>query len=92
MNDSKQQIVLPHNVAIEDRCRATISGVSAVGTFDDETVVLLTEMGELTIKGQNLHISKFNVETGEFAVDGTISALFYSAERAKGGFFSRVFK
>lgn len=92
MNDNKQQLTLPHNIVIEDRCRAAISGVNAVGNFDDETVVLLTEMGELTIKGQSLHISKFNVETGEFAVDGTIAALFYSAQRTKGGFFSRMFK
>lgn len=92
MSENKSSAPMPHTIIAEDRGRVMITGVSEVGSFDDETVVLLTDMGELTVKGQNLHISKFNVETGELAVEGLLIALFYSGEKSKGGFFSRVFK
>lgn len=92
MAENKSAVSMPHNVIIEDRSRIMITGVSDVDSFDEETVVLVTDMGELTIKGQNLHVTKFNVESGEMSIDGMLSAFFYSGEKSKGGFFSRVFK
>jgi sporulation protein YabP len=78
---------------LEDRKLLTVSGVSDVDSFDEETVVVFTDMGELTIRGSDLHINRLSVEIGELTVEGKISALIYSQDSApKGGFFSRVFR
>ena len=82
----------PHNVILEDRKRLTITGVSDVDSFDEQTVVIYTDMGELTIRGSDLKIGRLNTETGELNISGTIYALAYTDERAKSGVFSRLFK
>ena len=49
-------------------------------------------MGDLTIRGENLHISKTDVETGELLLDGEVSEICYSAlKSSSGGLWSRVF-
>ena len=89
----KRTIKLPHNIVMEDRKSLMITGVSDVDSFDDATIVVYTDMGELTVRGADLHIGKLNVETGELSITGQIIALGYTDDREKGGgFFSRLFK
>ncbi len=93
MADEKRIQALPHNLVLEDRRMLTVSGVSDVDSFDEETVVVFTDLGELTIRGSNLHINRLSVEVGELTVEGNIAALIYSEDSPKsGGFFSRVFR
>lgn len=96
MQEENKAIKLPHNIILEDRRDLSISGVNDIDSFDENLVVLFTDMGELTIKGNNLHINKLNVDTGELTMDGEIIALFYnedtSPKKNSGGIFSRVFK
>lgn len=93
MPDEKNTPAMPHNLVLEDRRLLTVSGVSDVDSFDEETVVVFTDLGELTIRGRDLHINRLSVEVGELTVEGSISALIYSEETVKnGGFFSRVFR
>ena len=89
----KRTVKLPHNLIMEDRKKLTITGVSQVDHFDDQSVVLLTDAGQLTIRGNDLHISQLNVDTGELNVTGFIYGLIYSDDDRKSvGFFSRLFK
>lgn len=93
MQNSKAPAVVPHNVILEDRKRLTVSGVSDVDSFDESAVIVYTEMGTLTVKGSDLHINALNVETGDLAVEGSISSLIYSENgKTKGSLFSRIFK
>lgn len=95
MTDEKRTAVVPHNIVLEGRRMLTVSGVSDVDSFDEETVVIFTELGELTVRGSNLHINKLSVDVGELTVEGDISALIYSENTnngSSGGFFSRVFR
>lgn len=93
MADEKRASAMPHNLVLEDRRLLTVSGVSDVDSFDEETVVVFTDLGELTVRGSNLHINRLSVEVGELTVEGNIAALIYSDETPKsGGFFSRVFR
>lgn len=93
MADEKRMNSMPHNLVLEDRRMLTVSGVSDVDSFDEETVVVFTDLGELTVRGTNLHINRLSVEVGELTVEGNIAALIYSDEAPKsGGFFSKVFR
>ncbi len=93
MADEKRNNTMPHNLVLEDRRLLTVSGVSDVDSFDEETVVVFTDLGELTVRGANLHINRLSVEVGELTVEGDIAALIYSDEAPKsGGFFSKVFR
>lgn len=93
MPEDKKLSTMPHNAVLEDRRLLTVSGVSDVDSFDEETVVVFTDLGELTVRGSNLHINRLSLEVGELTVEGNISALVYSDEAPKnGGFFSRVFR
>ncbi|MBQ5995685.1 MAG: sporulation protein YabP [Clostridia bacterium] len=86
---------MTHNVILEDRHALTVSGVSDIDSFDEQTVIIYTELGELTVKGENLHINKLSLEIGELTVQGDIDALVYSSRQSpknSGGFFSKVFR
>lgn len=93
MAEEKRTVKMPHNVILEDRKSLMITGVSDVDSFDDQTITVYTDLGEMTIRGSGLHIGKLSLETGELNITGNIFALGYSDNREKqGGFFSRMFK
>ncbi len=92
LTEEKKLVPIPHQLMLEDRQRLTVSGVSDVDSFDDTAIVVYTDMGELTIKGEGLHISRLNVETGDLKVEGSVQALTYAEPAVRGGFFGRLFK
>ena len=53
-----------------------------------------TELGMLTVKGENLRINKLSIDTSEVIVEGNIYNLGYSEdhEENKGGILSKIFK
>lgn len=81
-----------HNIIVEDRKKFTLSGISDVIAFDDETIMLNTVYGKLAIKGEVLKLGHFDTEKGEISGEGKIHALIYTATEETGGFFSRLFK
>ena len=85
-----------HKLVIQNRSAGNISGITDVISFDENTIVLDTDMGLLTIKGKELHVSRLTLEKGEVDIDGTIDSLTYSSNEAlrKSGesLFSRLFK
>lgn len=94
MPEEKKAVKKPHNIIMESRRLMSISGVDDVDSFDEESVVLFTEWGMLTIEGENLHINRINVDTGEMQIEGSICSLAYSDSAGKkaGGFFARLMK
>ena len=84
---------MPHNLILEDRKKLLLSGVSDVDNFDEHTVTVFTDLGELLIKGDDLRVNKLSVETGELSIEGRISSMTYLDDQAKSsGFFSKVFR
>ena len=81
-----------NNLIMESRKKLNLSGFKDCKSFEDDLVVLLTEMGELSIKGESLHIDSFSVETGDLIMNGTIFAIVYTNDEKTRGFFSRIFK
>ena len=83
----------PHVLTLEGREKAVVTGVEDVGSFNEQTVVLLTSAGALTLLGDGLHISRLNLQDGELLVEGRIAALEYDDRNKSGrGLLSRMFK
>ncbi len=93
MTDDKKIPKMPHNVIMEERKRLSVSGVLDIDSFDEQTIIAITEQGELTIRGGNLHITRLNLEQSELLVEGEISSLTYTDIRPQAkGFFAKVFR
>lgn len=95
--DERKQVTTNtiQNVILENREKLTISGVLDVLSFDDQIVILETELGLLTVKGENLRINKLSLDTSEVVVDGEIYNLGYSEKensQKSGSFFGKIFR
>ena len=66
------------NLVLENREKLNVSGVLDVLSFDDQIVIVETELGLLTIKGENIRINKLSLDTSEVVVEGEINSLGYS--------------
>lgn len=84
----------PHTLVLDNRKILNLSGISNVDSFDEESVVAYTDIGELNIKGKNLHIAKLDLDTGEMILDGKIDSMVYSNSQNIGskGILSRIFR
>lgn len=88
----------PHGITLQNRNQMSVTGVLRVEHFNENSICLATEFGLMTVEGENLHISKLLLETGDLNIDGRISSLFYTDEnesgdgKKTGGFFSKLLK
>lgn len=83
------------NLILENREKLNITGVLDVLSFDDQMVIVETELGLLTVKGDNLRINKLSSDTEEVTVEGKIINLAYSEKTTvgkDGSLFSKIFK
>lgn len=75
MTDSKN---IPHNVILEGRNALRVSGVRDIDGFTETRIILDTVMGELVIKGEELHVIALDCESGDFSMTGKVCSLTYS--------------
>lgn len=88
--------IRPHRLMLDNRGAGTVTGIREVVSFDENQVVLDTDLGLLTIKGKDLHVSRLTLEKGEVDLNGAIDSLSYSSNESlrKSGesMFARLFK
>ena len=84
----------PHNIILEARSRATVSGVLDVESFDENEIIMATTMGVLFMRGEGLRIERLSLDTGDVAIEGTVNRVEYedTIREQGGGFFGRLFK
>ena len=78
------------NIVLENREKLSISGVLDVLSFDDQLVILETELGLLTIKGE-----KLSLDTTEVVINGEIYNLGYTennCDKKSSGLLNKIFK
>ncbi len=92
--DDSQTVNVMQNVILENRKKLTLTGIKDVLSFDDEIIVLESELGLLNIKGRDLKVNKISVETGDVIIEGTIRMFEYSDKdiAPKQSLVSRIFK
>ena len=67
--DDSQTVNVMQNVILENRKKLTLTGIKDVLSFDDEIIVLESELGLLNIKGRDLKVNKISVETGDVIIE-----------------------
>lgn len=85
-----------HRLVIENREHLEITGVLHVDSFDDEEIIMETELGLLAVRGEKMHIKHLNLDEGEISIDGFLLELAYAEnkqtrERGK-SFLERLFR
>ncbi len=84
-----------HQLTLTGRERLIIDGVTNVGSYDQDEVVLETEKGVLLIRGQNLNLTQLNLDQGKLSLTGVVDSLIYSGEslaQKNRGIFEKIFK
>ncbi len=89
-NDS---IIRSNIVKIDDRSKASFSGIVDVISFTEDIVVLSSDLGEITVKGSGLKVTSFSGETGNLELLGRISAVGYTDDnKPSSSFIKRLFR
>ena len=87
---------MAHRIVLNNRNQGNLTGILDVISFDENTIVLDTDMGLLTIKGKDLHVNRLSLEKGEVDLSGNIDSIAYSdvhAEQKQGeNLFARLFR
>jgi len=82
-----------HQVTLFDREEMTIDGVLSLGSYDEKEIVMETEHGMLTVKGEGLNIKQLNLDKSNVVVDGLVKTITYDdAARVKKGLLDRFLK
>lgn len=82
----------PQNIILEDRSRLSVTGVLDVDSFDDRQIIAKTVKGSLILRGNDLHIDKLSLDTGDLTVTGLITDLGYEETAPSGSLWQRLFK
>lgn len=89
--DGKMRGEISHHIILEGREELSVSGVEEVESFDENTIIMVTNKGTLVVRGEELHIEKLSLDGGDLRVEGMVDSLSYEAEGiSRGGFFSRL--
>ncbi len=82
-------------LTIESRKKLSLNGVVEVISFNEKLIILNTSFGVLTIKGENLKMTKLDVQNGDVIMTGVINSLGYAGSEQKNNndsIIARLFK
>lgn len=87
-----------HRIEILQREQVRVQGVIHVESFDERQVVIETDLGVVTMIGDEFHITSLDLDKGLMVIEGAFTGLEYSGmDRAKSrqkdkGFLQRLFR
>ena len=86
-----------HRVTMQSRNSMEVYGVTDVTAFDEQSVMLETSCGALTVEGDGLHIHVLDLESGIVTMNGRVDCLIYetadqNSKKQSGGFFGKLFR
>ncbi len=93
MEDRRPSGEQSHSLSLESRGRLFVSGVTEVESFNEQEIIMGTTRGTLAVRGEDLHMEKLSVDSGDVVVTGMVDALEYEDEAPhREGFFARLFR
>ncbi|MHC6181424.1 sporulation protein YabP [Clostridium sp. JNZ X4-2] len=64
-------------LSLENRRRLVLTGIIEVINFNEDQIVLNTNLGTLNIKGKDLKMNKLDVQNGDVIIIGTVNSCVY---------------
>ena len=92
MERAERAAGMPHQLILQQRNRLELTGVSDLDSFDEATVTAYTSLGELTVRGRQLHVLALDLENGSLSLEGQVDSLTYVDTDGRTGFFGRLFR
>lgn len=92
--DGKKSVAA-HKLILERQKGGTITGIREVISFDEKEILLHTEEGKLSLKGDSLHVRHLDLESGELSLEGRIDSLAYldrKKDRKEESLLKRLFQ
>ena len=89
MTEAKDKL---YQITVNNRKSLSLNGVINVEGFGEDYLILNTELGEMTLEGEELKIESLTKENGEIFIVGKINGLFFKDEKSEKGFFKKIFK
>ena len=81
-----------HNIEINDRKIIKVNGVEKVKNINTNIFVGKVAGSMLTIQGNNLELTKLDLDSGEIEIVGLFNSLKYSGATQKLSLIKRIFK
>lgn len=85
-----------HKLSIVDRQKVQITGIAKVVSIEEQQIVLITDVGKMTINGKDLHAGKLDVAAGILELTGNVDGITYQEYKTTGqkaaGLVGRLFK
>jgi len=69
-----------HSVTMHNRRNVQLAGIKNVINFDEDEVILESELGYLAILGEDLHVTMLNLEEGKVALAGNVRSMEYKEQ------------
>lgn len=92
-DERRELAAIPHSLSLEGRRRLLASGVTEVESFNEQEVIMGTTQGTLAVHGEDLHMEKLSVDSGDVVVTGQIDAIEYEDAPERGqGLLARLFR
>lgn len=82
-------------LTMENRKRLLLNGVVEVVSFNEDQIILNTNLGTLHIKGEGLKMNKLDVQNGEVIINGMVNSCIYvnkENKKDKEKLLSKLFK
>ena len=79
------------DLTLENRRKLTVTGVEEVESFDEREIVMRTAEGSLTVRGEELNVSRLSVEHGDVLILGHIGELRYDDRAPERSLWARLF-
>ena len=81
-----------HSLTLVNREKLSLTGVCEVISVSETAFVCKLKESSLVINGENLKISKLDVESGKVDLLGKVNNIKYGGEKTKEKFFKKLFK
>lgn len=94
MREDREASKPEHGFVVRARAHVEIRGMTEVISFDENSVMLATTSGNMTIEGRELRVNILDVREGNVTVDGHIDSIYYPDEEPEDrphSLFGRIF-
>lgn len=83
-----------HSMSLTDRKSMTVTGVTDTGQFDEDTIIIYTCAGMMTIRGRGMKVGELSLENGQLSLTGEISSVTYGDRDRTGktGMLGKLFR